>query len=368
MVGRDPHARSASTARPVSQTGDWHASGRRRSPSSTMKPRQPSTALRSVSSSNPWPSAASAMIPQTHGGWIPPHEPSASCRSRIHCSATAYALRRSGRRPARRPRPARDRADLAQVDVGVPHRPQRLRDRERDERLSRPAGEVVDRERRRRRQEHELGRDRHHPLPRPLADEREEALREEAALRDAALAAGCSRARAGRDRRRSIRSATYASIDVERSAGPSNQIAQVPSSRMRADELVRDPRSSSGVRSPRKWFQKRCCAVIVTFDSSSPTQMPSGRWSSSRRRVPRSIASSRRVELGGGGHAVMPRLRRTLARRARPRRGRCAPRSPSSRASPCRSRLRRGRRRAGRCRRRDGRRPGAARRSRRARG
>ena len=36
------------------------------------------------------------MIDQTHGGWIPPHEPSASCRSRIHCSAIATARRRSG--------------------------------------------------------------------------------------------------------------------------------------------------------------------------------------------------------------------------------------------------------------------------------
>src|SRR4029077_12299761 len=33
---------------------------------------------------------------------------------------------------------------------------------------------------------------------------------------------------------------------------------------------------------------------MVTFDSSSPTQTPSGRCSSSRRRVPRSIALSRR--------------------------------------------------------------------------
>ena len=40
------------------------------------------------------------MIPHTHGGWIPPQEPSASCRSRIHRSATATARRRTafGRR------------------------------------------------------------------------------------------------------------------------------------------------------------------------------------------------------------------------------------------------------------------------------
>ena len=80
----------------MSQTGDWHASGRSRSPSSTMKPCQPSTALATVGSSSPWPSAVSAMIDQTHGGWIPPQEPSASCRSRIQFSAIATARRRSG--------------------------------------------------------------------------------------------------------------------------------------------------------------------------------------------------------------------------------------------------------------------------------
>jgi hypothetical protein len=36
------------------------------------------------------------MIDQTHGGWIPPHEPSASCRSRIQRSAISMARRRTG--------------------------------------------------------------------------------------------------------------------------------------------------------------------------------------------------------------------------------------------------------------------------------
>ena len=107
--------------------------------------------------------------------------------------------------------------------------------------------------------------------------------------------AGCTRARFGPGSTPHMRSATYASIDVERSAGPSNQIDHVPSSRMRAISSFAIRRSRSGVRRPRTWFQKRCCAVIVTFDSSSPTQMPSGRCSSSRRRVPRSIASSSAV-------------------------------------------------------------------------
>ena len=132
---------------------------------------------------------SSAMIPHTHGGWMPPHEPSASCRSRIHCSAVRCALAaqrirpRAGTRPAAASRRSRDRSTSASRTG----RSDCASD-ERDERLARPAREVVDRERRPRRQQHELGRDRHHPLPRPLAEQREEALREEAALRDAALA------------------------------------------------------------------------------------------------------------------------------------------------------------------------------------
>ena len=42
-LGGSPALRRARTARPVSQTGDWHASGRRRSPSSTRKRFQPSS-------------------------------------------------------------------------------------------------------------------------------------------------------------------------------------------------------------------------------------------------------------------------------------------------------------------------------------
>ena len=47
------------------------------------------------------------------------------------------------------------------------------------------------------------------------------------------------------------RQATYASIEVERSGGPSNQIAHVPSSRIRARSSFAIRRSSSGVRRPR---------------------------------------------------------------------------------------------------------------------
>src|SRR5512133_632576 len=80
------------------------------------------------------------------------------------------------------------------------HRPQRAAGGERNERASRPAGEVVDRERRARREEHQLDRDRRHPLPRPLAEQGEEALGEDPRLRDpAARADEVARLRAGVD-------------------------------------------------------------------------------------------------------------------------------------------------------------------------
>ena len=79
---------------------------------------------------------------------------------------------------------------------------------------------------------------------------------------------------------------------VSRSAGPSNQIAHVPSSRCRASNSFAILRSSSAVRNPSTWCQKRCCAVIVTFDSSSPFHQPSGCWRASSRSAPRSTARS----------------------------------------------------------------------------
>src|SRR5581483_222616 len=102
-------------------------------------------------------------------------------------------LRASLRQPAqrvaaqRRARASWNGADVEQVDVDRLHGTQRLCKRERDERLARPAGEVVDREPPGRRQEDELGRDRKDPLPGPLAEEREEALREDAGLANAAF-------------------------------------------------------------------------------------------------------------------------------------------------------------------------------------
>ncbi len=39
---------------------------------------------------------SSAMIPHTHGGWMPPHDPSASCRARIQRSARAAPFGAAG--------------------------------------------------------------------------------------------------------------------------------------------------------------------------------------------------------------------------------------------------------------------------------
>ena len=78
----------------------------------------------------------------------------------------------------------------------------------------------------------------------------------------------------------------------------------------------------SGSRRPSTCSQKRCSAIIVAFDSSSPTHQPPGCCRSSRRLVAASTALSRRVS--------------SLVAVIRPSRPRCrsAPPPPSSRASP----------------------------------
>src|SRR5439155_3309207 len=122
--------------------------------------------------------------------------------------------REEGAAAAARPRP-----DLLEVELRSAHRLQRAADRQRDESAARPAREVVDRERRARRHQDQLDRDRRDALPRPLAEQGEEALREDPRLRDAALAAdvvagilarvdtGELQRRIGLDRRREVRRA-----------------------------------------------------------------------------------------------------------------------------------------------------------------
>ena len=123
MVGRDAARRAARARRePVSQTGDWHASGRSRSPSSIMKPLPAldraaerlvleAVAERGEHHDRPDPRRldpaprAVRLLPLPH--------PALGGGDRA-------AADRAG--PARRPRLAGPRADLAQVDVGGAHR------------------------------------------------------------------------------------------------------------------------------------------------------------------------------------------------------------------------------------------------------
>ena len=215
-------------------------------------------------------------------------------------------------RPARRARASGNRADVAQVDVRVAHGPERLRDRERDERLPRPAREVVDRERRRRRQQHELRRDRNHPLPRPLAEQREEALREEPALRDPALALdvrACARPRVDAahaqrdvrlDRRREIRRA----FEPDR---PRSVVAHAREQLVR-DSLVELRRAQSEEVVPEEMLRGHRHVRLELADPDSVVALQ-------LEQAPRA-AVDRRVEArqrrGGRGHAA------TAAAAARP--------------------------------------------------
>ena len=106
---------------------------------------------------------------------------------------------------------------------------------------------------------------------------------------------------------------------VERSGGPCHQFDHVPSSRRRARISFASLRSVARSRSPSTWSQKRCSAVIVAFDSSSPTHQPSASWSSRRRRVPASIVRSRVV---GSAAMLMPAPPRVAVSARVPRQGR----------------------------------------------
>ena len=182
-------------------------------------------------------------------------------------------------------------------------------------RLARPAAEVVDGERRGRRQEDQLDGHGGDVLPRPRVEQREEALREHPRLRHAAFPAMYARVSSPASTP-AIFSATYDSMVVERSGGPSHQFDHVPSSRRRARRSFASLRSVAGSRSPSTCSQKRCSATIVAFDSSSPTHQPWASWSSSSRATPASIVRS----------SVVCRLQRSsshLRVRACQRTGRC---------------------------------------------
>ena len=242
------------------------------------------------------------MSEYTHGGWMPPQEPSASWR----CDDPALGPGQQ-RQPAQRtdrpalvavqepveerrngpaqvpsggrrrgPRPVRSSSML---DRDRPDRPVGADDGQGDHRLAGPAAEVVDVEGNPRRQEHELGRagpggssHGHSPnrasqirvktrvAPMPPAPRMYSAARPCAASSGRRRPAGgrrrprrWSRARAGRRRSwpRSRRRAGWTG-----SSGPS-------------------PPSPSSVRMPRNWRSSRSSASMVTLVSSSPFHQPS---------------------------------------------------------------------------------------------
>ena len=69
------------------------------------------------------------------------------------------------------------------------HRPQGFYERERDDRLPGPACEVVDVQRRVGRQQHDLGRQRRHAVPRPQPEQREPHMREDPRALESAMRA-----------------------------------------------------------------------------------------------------------------------------------------------------------------------------------
>ncbi len=93
--GSPRHAASAARGargrcpRPV--TGRPRAEGGRRRPRGALPALQPPAQERRFGTV---PAQASAMSDHTHGGWMPPQEPSSSWRSMIHRSATASARSR----------------------------------------------------------------------------------------------------------------------------------------------------------------------------------------------------------------------------------------------------------------------------------
>ena len=309
MVGGGaPAARRPSRARPVSQTGDWHASGRRRSPSSTRKPFQPSRPRRTYGESGPWPRQASAISDQTHGGWIPPQLPSSSCRSMIQRSAAASARSRPGFSgdlrvereqpvdvvPDVAPRPlgpARESSSLPRARRGKgPDRSVVHDDRERNHGLARPAGEGVGGDRRPRRQRERARAESAARRPRATAPRSANQIRVK--TRAAPMPPRSSTEAPGL---RELRGLGGETGQPERRVGLHGRVevglAAVvdrpePVGALPAEQLGHDRRTSSRRRGCRRNSQKkRCSAVIVTFDSSSPTHQPPGRWSSSRRAV-----------------------------------------------------------------------------------
>ena len=193
---------------------------------------------------------------------MPPHPPSASCRSVIHVDELAARRRASrlarqpvvelervvepqehaGTRDAMHPARASGSDHLVDVDAEVAHRTARDDDEQRRDRAPRPAREVVEVERCPGRESHQLRRHARHAVPRVDAEEREPDLGEHARFDEAALvedhAQRAPHVPACVASTPSTRSATYASMVVLRSPGPSWYSAHVPSSRCVAEHVA----------------------------------------------------------------------------------------------------------------------------------
>ena len=164
---------------------------------------------------------------------------------------------------------------------------------------------------------------------------------------------GCSRASAPPGSTPAIFSATYASIVVERSGGPLEPVRPRAVVAAPREQLVRELAVGVGGRAGRGSGARRgAAAIIVAFDSSSPTHQPSGCWSSSRRLGARVDRAVERCQLLHDGHARhrlhridRTRRRKTAANRALHRR-RPAGVGPGARADDVRAGPSRGPRRA----------------------
>ena len=236
----------------------------------------------------------------------------------------------------RRSRPGRDggrvspgRAPISrQVDPGRTCRAQRQDDGERHDGLPRPAGEVVDREAAPTAASRTIsggtgGMRCHGHWP---SRARKHFVKTRACGMPPSPADVVAASRRRRRRRPSSARRTTRSWSTGRAAP---RTSSTRCRRRGAGRAVRSRacRSVRRSRRPRKWSQNRCSAIIVAFDSSSPTHQPLGCWSSSRRLRAR---VDRPVEAVSSCTTVMPatacmridptRRRKTAANRALHRR------------------------------------------------
>ena len=371
-------ARSARAPCPTPATGRPRSGGP--ASSSIVKLSSPASARASTGWSSAVAERVQAIIDQTHGGWIPPHEPSRSWRSTIQRSAVRSARRRS----------ARDRPALVAVQR-----------RGRAASNARPHGSVGARRRGARQQ---LVDRRTAPRRSAAAPRRSRARRSSAApssrtSRSRAARAAGSRISSGgiagtSSHDQSESSESHMRVNTRaRSTPPASRMNSAARAHVRGvGRVAREPQRDVGLDRGREVagpaVEGRPGAVVALLARGSSARSPScrarrrgcrgsgagrdprrrsSRWSRARpstsrrgagatsrcaaRAVERLAAAASRSE---ATVTVMrpascelrradPAGREVGERGARRRRGRCARRSPSSRASRCRSTRRRGR-------------------------